>query len=315
MPNTVLKSRGLSRRYVTSLEGARKPWTHRVASGVLATLVSVPCVWAEGSAELRAWMNASAADDCAAYRDFLSAHPTGRLAALARARTESCRQPTQTPPQPTPATPPDARSQPAVTAQPGVTQSPDEGPRQERPAITRHADDAPRPVRPGPVITDESDLTPPPIAANHKQFLTTVTDDGFVAVREAPTTASGLVARLGPGQRIACERLVKGQAFQRGGDWAHCPSVGGYIYAPLLAALAADLSPQPRRRAKRTSDGFVAVRSAPSTRSGWRVAKLSGGDIIRCTYAVRGQRIGGVDRWVYCPDVGGFIHAPLAVTD
>lgn len=60
------------------------------------------------------------------------------------------------------------------------------------------------------------------------------TSDGFVAVRESPTRQSAEVQRLTAGTEIVCTETVTGEEIAGVNTWVHCPSVGGYIYQPLL---------------------------------------------------------------------------------
>jgi len=69
-------------------------------------------------------------------------------------------------------------------------------------------------------------------------FRTIPTSDGFVAVREQPTTGSSEITRLTAGSAVVCTGFVVGESLLFGGQysdqWAECPSVGGYIFGPLL---------------------------------------------------------------------------------
>lgn len=71
-------------------------------------------------------------------------------------------------------------------------------------------------------------------------FRTIPTSDGFVAVREQPTTDSSEITRLTAGSEVVCTGFVAGESLLFGGQysdrWAECPSVGGYIFGPLLSA-------------------------------------------------------------------------------
>jgi hypothetical protein len=71
-------------------------------------------------------------------------------------------------------------------------------------------------------------------------FRTIPTSDGFVAVRERPTTSSSEITRLTAGSEVVCTGFVAGESLLFGGQysdqWAECPSVGGYIFGPLLSA-------------------------------------------------------------------------------
>ena len=59
-----------------------------------------------------------------------------------------------------------------------------------------------------------------------------------------------------------------------------------------------------------TSDGFVAVRRDPSTRSA-EIGRRYPDQRIVCASIVRGQRLRYGDRWVHCPRAGGYIYATL----
>lgn len=83
-------------------------------------------------------------------------------------------------------------------------------------------------------------------------FRTIPTSDGFVAVRERPTTGSNEVTRLNAGSEVVCTGFVTGEALLLSGQpsdqWAECPAVGGYIFGELLTAggaPAADDLPAP----------------------------------------------------------------------
>ncbi len=86
-------------------------------------------------------------------------------------------------------------------------------------------------------------------------FRTIPTSDGFVAVREQPTTDSSEITRLTAGSAVVCTGFVAGESLLFGGQysdrWAECPSVGGYIFGPLLSAEDApgvgEPHPPPRR--------------------------------------------------------------------
>lgn len=79
----------------------------------------------------------------------------------------------------------------------------------------------------------------PPAAPQELRYATIPTDDGYVAVREQPTTASNELARLTPGTVVVCTEIVRGQTLFGSNRWAKCPSVGGYIFAPLLERTSA----------------------------------------------------------------------------
>jgi hypothetical protein len=85
---------------------------------------------------------------------------------------------------------------------------------------------------------------------------------------------------------------------------------------PEPAATTAAAVPTQRFRAIQSSDGFIAVREQPSTRSREVERIPSGGEVV-CTGAVAGERLTllGVtsDQWLSCPDVGGYIFAPLLI--
>lgn len=74
----------------------------------------------------------------------------------------------------------------------------------------------------------------PPAAAQGTKYRTIATSDGFVAVRERPTRSSREVQRLTAGTEVVCTETVVGEAIAGSNSWAYCPSVGGYIFLPLL---------------------------------------------------------------------------------
>lgn len=141
-------------------------------------------------------------------------------------------------------------------------------------------------------------------------YTVTQTDDGFVAVRARPTTNSAQVRRLNGGTRIVCDAPVRGQSPSQESQWRHCPEVGGYVYATLLTP--SDGASMARRYIVRaTSDGFVSVRSRPNTLTGRRVVTLSPGETVICDGSVQGEDNSRETKWLHCPDVGGWIYAPL----
>ncbi|NOK58556.1 MAG: hypothetical protein GFH27_549279n362 [Chloroflexi bacterium AL-W] len=63
-------------------------------------------------------------------------------------------------------------------------------------------------------------------------------------------------------------------------------------------------------RVRETYDGFVSVRSLPTTSSAEQ-DRLSGDTEIICDEIVTGQNLDGQDRWASCPNTGGYIFYPL----
>jgi len=89
----------------------------------------------------------------------------------------------------------------------------------------------PRPtLAPAPSVTS---IPPTPVPAGTR-YRITATSDGFVAVRANPTRQSDEVQRLTAGTEIVCAETVIGEEIAGVNTWAYCPSVGGYIYRPLL---------------------------------------------------------------------------------
>ena len=183
-------------------------------------------------------------------------------------------------------------------------------PSPQEPVATQPASDAPSPETVAQPRRQE------PLASGGAQrFRVRPTSDGFVAVRSQPTTRSGRrVAKLHAGDVVVCVGSVTGEAFANGSEWRDCPDAGGYIYAPLLDALH-EPDAGSRYWVRATSDGFVAVRSRPTTRSGRRVAKLHAGDVVVCVGSVTGEAFAKGSDWLDCPEAGGYIYAPLLVPE
>jgi hypothetical protein len=196
--------------------------------------------------------------------------------------------------------------------------------------------------------TTEREATPPPTdppimvptfapvepTGPEEQWRTVRTADGFVAVRAQPSTASAIVGRIDGGTPVVCAGTVAGEAIIRDGvtsdRWAACPSVGGYIFAPLLEdpAPQSTATPQPvptprvvialnqRYRTITTADGFVSVRAQPSTASR-EVRQLAPQTDVDCVGIVVGQTLIVNDlttnQWIDCPSVGGYIFGALLV--
>lgn len=76
-------------------------------------------------------------------------------------------------------------------------------------------------------------------AAPTRRFRTVQSSDGFIAVRAQPTTRSAEVRRIPSGSEVVCVGFVAGERLTLFGvtsdQWADCPEVGGYIFAPLLS--------------------------------------------------------------------------------
>ncbi|HEX8071637.1 MAG TPA: toll/interleukin-1 receptor domain-containing protein [Pyrinomonadaceae bacterium] len=70
--------------------------------------------------------------------------------------------------------------------------------------------------------------------AAQQGFETVPTQDGFVSVREAPTTKSAERRRVAAGTRITCQSVVKGEPLWGTSDWRYCPAAGGYVHTKLL---------------------------------------------------------------------------------
>lgn len=66
-----------------------------------------------------------------------------------------------------------------------------------------------------------------------------------------------------------------------------------------------------RYAVRKTSDGFVAVRSQPTVQAGRRVKKLRYGDVVNCDRTQAGQRLWAGSEWLHCPDAGGWIYGAL----
>ncbi len=73
-----------------------------------------------------------------------------------------------------------------------------------------------------------------------QRFMTIATEDGFVAVRAQPSSQSREVLRLPAGTEVRCLGLVVGEELAGSDQWANCPAIGGYIFAPLLTQIAED---------------------------------------------------------------------------
>jgi hypothetical protein len=140
-------------------------------------------------------------------------------------------------------------------------------------------------------------------------FRADYTSDGFVALRSGPATSERLLASVPGGTRLRCE------ASTNGDGWRYCPGAGGWVYARLLIPITDDSAYTARYRVIHTDDGFVAVRSQPSARRGERIAKLHAGHRVHCDRAASGQRLWAGDRWLHCPDAGGWIYAGLLEVD
>ena len=66
-----------------------------------------------------------------------------------------------------------------------------------------------------------------------EHFEAVPTQDGFTAVRQAPSTKSAEKRRLAPGTGVTCHAVVKGELLWGSSDWRYCPSVEGYIHSKL----------------------------------------------------------------------------------
>jgi hypothetical protein len=247
---------------------------------------------ADAGSELDAWTKAKAADTCAAWRGFVAAYPDGKLAGMARIRLDACATDAPTPPMPPSTTTESA----GATGDAGA----------DRPAAPAQLPPAAPVIAPSAVPAAEQ--------AGAEPFIVLPTSDGFVAVRREPTTAATEMGRRYPDQRLACTGVVRGQRLRYGDRWVHCPEAGGYLYATLVTP---DLNGARARRlvVRATSDGFVAVRSAATTSRGHRIAKLTAGQVVHCDRLVQGERLTRGAYWLSCPDVGGYIHAPLLIPD
>jgi hypothetical protein len=106
-----------------------------------------------------------------------------------------------------------------------------------------------------------------PDATSALSFRTIPTSDGFVAVREQPTTGSSEITRLTAGSEVVCTGFVAGESLLFGGQysdqWAECPSVGGYIFGPLLSAGDAPVAEEPPAAASSSdTDAIIAATRA-----------------------------------------------------
>jgi hypothetical protein len=246
---------------------------------------------AGAGSELDAWTEAKNADTCAAWRGFVAAHPDGKLAGMARSRLDACAADAPTPPLQSSAATDSAG--PTGGAGAGIPPTPAQPP--AAPAIAPSA-------------------VPTAKRSGAEPFVVLPTSDGFVVVRREPTTAAAETGRRHPGQRLACTSVVRGQRLRYGDRWVHCPDAGGYLYATLVTP---ELNGTRARRfvVRATGDGFVAVRSAATTSRGHRIAKLTAGQVVHCDRLVQGERLTRGAYWLSCPDVGGYIHAPLLIPD
>lgn len=61
-----------------------------------------------------------------------------------------------------------------------------------------------------------------------------------------------------------------------------------------------------------TDDGFVSVRSAPSS-SSEPISRLKAHTLVQCVGFVKGEKLFGTDLWALCPSVGGYILSALLV--
>jgi hypothetical protein len=93
-------------------------------------------------------------------------------------------------------------------------------------------------VLPGAPTTDPAPAAIP--TPTEQRFMTIATADGFVAVRAQASTQSSEVLRLPAGTEVRCLGLVVGESLDGSDQWAHCPAIGGYIFAPLLQLIAED---------------------------------------------------------------------------
>ncbi|MFV9503923.1 MAG: hypothetical protein AB4911_05080 [Oscillochloridaceae bacterium umkhey_bin13] len=90
--------------------------------------------------------------------------------------------------------------------------------------------------------------------------------------------------------------------------------------SPTVAATASPTSvasaPGQRFRTVPSSDGFIAVRAQPTTRSA-EVQRIPSGNEVVCAGTVPGERLTllGVtsDQWANCPALGGYIFVPLLI--
>lgn len=147
-------------------------------------------------------------------------------------------------------------------------------------------------------------------------FIVRPNGSGFASVRRNPNTNSDEVKRLAYGDRAICDGVVSGQQLGYGDRWLRCQEPRGYVYATLLIP---DLQGTQTRRfvARRTDDGFVAVRSRPTTRADPPINTLNSGQIVYCDRLVEGQRFDWGAYWLRCPgpEAGGYVYAPLLIVD
>lgn len=93
------------------------------------------------------------------------------------------------------------------------------------------------------LIPTSATAKPVPIAtplATEQRFMTIATEDGFVAVRAQPSSQSREVLRLPAGTEVRCLGLVVGEELAGSNQWANCPAIGGYIFAPLIQVISTD---------------------------------------------------------------------------
>jgi hypothetical protein len=174
----------------------------------------------------------------------------------------------------------------------------------------------PAPSTPPATISD-SPSAAPTIGTGARAYRVNQTADGFVSVRDQPSTQGREVRRLTAGTVIACEGLVTGERLDGVDQWVNCPSMGGYIFEELLTpTVEVPPPPTPARstsstyRVKATADGFVVVRAEP-TRSSREVTRLHADDLVECESIVSGEVIAGSTEWAACQSAGGYILRSL----
>jgi serine/threonine protein kinase len=157
-------------------------------------------------------------------------------------------------------------------------------------------------------------LSGPPQPGVGAPYIVRPNGSGFTAVRSAASKDSTEVTRLYPGDRATCGAVIAGQWLDYGNRWLRCSRPRGYVYASLLVP---ELNGTEARRfvVRGTSDGFVAVRSRPTTEAGSRVDKLHKGQIVHCNRLVEGEPFDYGPYWLHCPAAGGYIYAQLLIPD
>lgn len=125
---------------------------------------------------------------------------------------------------------------------------------------------------PAPTVTAQPTATlaptvtpsPQPVGAAlpGTRYRTVQSSDGFIAVREQPTTSSDEMQRLPAGGEVVCVSFVDGEQLTLLGvtsnQWADCPDVGGYIFAPLLLNPSA-APPPPAAASPNDRDAIIAA--------------------------------------------------------